>query len=220
MKNFLLGIVFFTAILAAGIMWFTIARPVVVLPRVKLAPGYYLLSGQKKSITSEDRRGKITLYSFAYTRCTSDCQTIYNNLKVIDSKLSSRQILNPPLDFITLTIDPEWDTPNRLADFPLPFQPHSVKWSWVTGTPNLVRTIAANGFEILFSPLPEGKVVFSPRYVLVDGEGIIRAELEGNEFTPDRFLSYLDILYKEISESQGASHLAYEAAHFFACYPH
>ena len=72
----------------------------------------------------------------------------------------------------------------------------------------------------MVSPLPEGRFVFSPRYVLVDGEGIIRAELEGPEFTPERFLEYLAILNTEISQSQGSSKLAYEAAHFFACYPH
>jgi protein SCO1/2 len=220
MKNLLLGIVVFAFILAAGIMWFTIARPIVVLPRIRLAPGYSLKTGQNRTITSEDRRGKLTLYSFAYTRCRTDCQSIYNNLQAIDSALAEKPKQNPPLDFITLTIDPDWDTPQRLADFSLPFQLHAVTWSWISGNPDIIQHIAKDGFEIFYSLLPEGKIVFSPRYVLVDGEGIIRTELEGPEFTPDRFLEYMAILMKEISQEQGSSRLAYEAAHFFACYPH
>lgn len=220
MKNFLLGIVIFTGVIALGILWFTIARPVVVLPRIRLAPGYSLQAASRQTITSEDRRGKLTLYSFAYTRCVADCQSIYNNLQAVDSALALKPKQDPPLDFITLTIDPEWDTPQRITDFPLPFQPQAVTWSWVSGSPNIIQNIIAGGFELLYSPLPEGKFVFSPRYVLVDGEGIIRTELEGEEFSPTRFLDYLDVLNREITQTGGSSHLAYEAAHFFACYPH
>jgi protein SCO1/2 len=220
MKDFLRGIIVFATILAAGILWFTIARPVVVLPRIRLAPGYSLRTGLNQIITSEDRRGKLTLYSFAYTRCTSDCQYIYSNLQAIDTTLSSKPEQVPPLDFITITIDPDWDTQDRLAEFPLPFQPKAVNWDWLTGNPALVQNITATGFELMYSPLSEGRFVFSQYYVLVDGEGIIRSEFEGPEFTPERFLDYLDILNKEISQSQGSSKLAYEAAHFFACYPH
>jgi protein SCO1/2 len=220
MKNFLRGIIVFTAILAAGILWFTIARPVVVLPRIRLAPGYSLRTGMNQVITSEDRRGKLTLYSFAYTRCAADCQYIYNNLRVIDSALAAKPQQNPRLDFITITIDPDWDTQQRLSEFPLPFQPRSVTWNWLTGSTSLVQVITAKGFDLLYSPLADGRFVYSQRYVLVDGEGIIRSELEGPEFTPERFVEYLEILNKEIAQSTGSSKLAYEAAHFFACYPH
>jgi protein SCO1/2 len=220
MKYFLRGIIVFTTILAAGILWFTIARPIVVLPRIRLAPGYSLQSGSSQTITSEDRRGRLTLYTFAYTRCGNDCRYIFENLQAIDAELALGPQQVPPLDFVTLTIDPAWDTAQRLTAFDLPFQPKAVKWSWLTGNPAFVQTIAATGFELLFSPVQDGKFVFSQRYVLVDGEGIIRAELEGPEFTPKRFFEYLDILDKEISQSQGSSKLAYEAAHFFACYPH
>lgn len=220
MKNLLTGIVIFAVILAAGILWFTISRPVVVLPRIRLAPGYSLQSDQNRTFTSEDRRGKLTLYTFAYTSCSSDCLSIYKNLQAVDSALELKPGQNPPLDFITLTIDPIIDTPQHLDGFSLPFQPDSVTWTWLSGNPVIIQNIVANGFELMVSPLPEGRFVFSPRYVLVDGEGIIRTELEGPEFTSERFLEYLEILNTEIAQSQGSSRLAYEAAHFFACYPH
>jgi protein SCO1/2 len=220
MKNLLKGIVIFAGILAVGILWFTISRPVVVLPRIRPAPGYSLQSSHGQTFTSEDRRGKLTLYTFAYTHCTTDCLTIYNNLQEIDAALSQKPEQKPPLDFITLTIDPQRDTPEQMAEFSTPFKPHSVGWSWLSGNPAIIQNIVTNGFELMVSPLPEGRFVFSPRYVLVDGEGIIRTELEGPEFTPERFLEYLEILNTEIAQSQGSSRLAYEAAHFFACYPH
>lgn len=213
----LLGI---AGVLVAAVLWFTTARPVVVLPRIRLAPGYTLQNAAGSSVTSEDQRGKLTLYSFAYTRCTQDCAAIYTSLEEIDRLLAQRGPLNPPLRFITLTVDPGYDTPQQLGQFRPAFQPAAVEWLWLTGSEKWIKTIVGGNFNVLYQPQEDGSVFFAPQYVLVDGNGIVRAVYEGAELKPAAFVDQLDLLYTEIEQSSGAARLAYEAAHFFACYPH
>ena len=51
-----------------GVMAFTIFEPIQVLPRIRLAPGFAMTDQAGDRLTSEDLRGEIVLYSFAYTR--------------------------------------------------------------------------------------------------------------------------------------------------------
>lgn len=207
------------ALLIIAVLWFTTARPVLVLPRLRLSPGYALTRADGARVTSEDQRGKLTLYSFAYSGCAERCTAVYATLKELDAALVERGALNPPLRFLTISIDAN-DTPQSLAQFPMPFQPQAVEWWWLTGEETALRMVIGSGFEVLAQPDADGSFVFAPRFVLVDGAGIIRGEYDAAVTSPQQIIDYLDILYAEIEKSTGASRLAYEAAHFFACYPH
>jgi len=210
----------FGAALVAGVLWFTTARPVLVLPRLSLAPGYGLQTAAGELFTSEDGRGVVTLYSFAYTGCGERCGMIYEKLQAVDAALAQSPALDPPLRFVTLTIDPERDTPEILAGFRLPFEPQAAEWVWLTGEPDKLKLVSGGGFEVLYQAQEDGSIFFDPLLVLVDGNGIIRGEYEISRYSAESLVTYIDLLYEEIQQSSGAAKLAYEAAHFFACYPH
>lgn len=220
MKRFGVILAFLGAAVAAFVLWFALARPVLVLPRLRLAPGFSLTGADGASVTSEAGRGKITLYTFAFTNCQAQCAKTYDTLQAIDAGLSQWPSVVPPFRIVTLSIDPANDTPQTLASFRLPFQPKVSDWTWVTGSPERMKEIIGGSFEVLYAPQPDGSLVFSPRYVLVDGEGIIRGDYDGTTTSPESILNYLSILYEEIANTTGPGRMAYEAAHFFACYPH
>ncbi len=207
------------ALLVGAVLFFTIARPVVVLPRIRLAPGYVLQDQTAANISSEDARGKLTLYSFAYTGCKTDCAAIYDSLQAIDAAVAAQPPRSPALRFVTLTIDPQHDTPQTLQNFERPFTPAAVEWIWLTGSETWMRSVTGGAFEVLYQPQDDGSVFFAPRYILVDGVGVVRAIYDGAALDAGTFMQHLALLYKEIEQSGGASRLAYEAAHFFACYP-
>ena len=64
-------------------------------------------------------------------------------------------------------------------------------------------------------------VAFDPMLVLVDGWGVIRGEYKYQTLTSDadKIVRHLGILGEELRNAKGAASLAYEAAHFFLCYP-
>ncbi len=206
-------------LLVISILWFTTARPIVVLPRMRLSPGYGLQDVSGNLVTSDQQRGLLTLYSFAYTRCGDECHSMYAALQEIDAALAGQPTRQPRLQFITITVDPARDTPEALAAFPLPFDPKTVQWRWLTSSQERVKAVAGGGFEVLVQPRQDDSLFLTPRLVLVDGAGVVRASFEGSQIDSRNILAQLALLYKEIERSQGANRLAYEAAHFFACYP-
>ncbi len=83
-----------------------------------------------------------------------------------------------------------------------------------------MKLVTGGGFEILYQPQEDGSIFFDPQMALVDGNGILRGQYEMSRFSAESLVAYIDYLYQEIEQSSGAAKLAYEAAHFFACYPH
>jgi len=221
-QKLLWGLLGLAVLLAAGIVWFTTARPVVVLPRIRLAPGYALTLPGGEQLNSESGRGVVTLYTFAYADCAERCTQLFSLMQGVDAELAKRpSALEPPLRYVTITVNPLEDTPDALAGIELPFTTKAASWTWLSGDPDAVHRTAMDGFGAVFARQTNGSIYFEPRLTLVDGEGIIRGEFSGTKL-PDAatLVAYLDILYAEIENATGSTRLAYEAAHFFACYPH
>ncbi|MBI5567151.1 MAG: SCO family protein, partial [Chloroflexi bacterium] len=100
-------------------------------------------------------------------------------------------------------------------------RPSSVTWDWLTGDVLRTKYVVGGGFSVFYDDRPgtTDTVRLDPRYVLVDGAGIVRAEYRTVDLNVERVAQDIAILADEIQNSQGAARLAYEAAHLFRCYP-
>lgn len=221
-KNYWFGFLFYggLGLFAVAVVAFNLFRPVTVLPRITLAPGYALTNSSGRSLTSEDLRGGLSLYSFSYSRCEG---THCPNLAEVQQLLNEQQVTDLPLSLVTISLDPEWDSPAVLADY---LQQSGYagsgrnNWHFLTGDSFLVRTIVGNGFSLYYKAEENGQVKFEPRFVLVDGLGMIRAYYYGSRPEPTILLRDIRLVSEEAQNSHGATRLAYEAAHLFLCYPH
>ncbi len=208
--------------LILGILAFAILRPIQVLPRIRLAPGYSLIDQNGNVVTSEDMRGTLTLYTFMYTRCTTpQCQRTWQTLREIERRLPETNIGDIPFRFVIISVDPEHDTPERLKAFARRSGVDEERWLFLTGTdPRLLRYIIGGGFEVYYKQEDDGKFKLDTAYILVDGWGIIRGEYRYQTLVPDtdRIVRHIGVLVEEIQKAKGAAKIAYEAAHLFLCY--
>ena len=210
------------AVLALGILAFATFKPIQVLPRIRLAPGYSMIDQDGNVVTSEDMRGTLVLYAFTYTRCHSpECQSMFSTLKEIDRRLPETGLGDLPFRIAVVSFDPEHDTPARLRAFARDLGVDTNTWVFLTGTdPRRLRYVIGGGFEVYYEPRADGTFLFDPTYILVDGWGIIRGEYRYQTVTPDtdRIVRHIKVLVEEIQRSKGAAKVAYEAAHLFLCY--
>lgn len=211
---FLAGIGIF---LILAIIWFTTARPIVVLPRVRLAPGYGFHTLTGNLISSESQRGKIILYTFTVPNCGDQCAYLDQTLTSLDHLLTASPIDTSPAPFEVITF---WLDPNTSTGAEIPPQMFSFPRTWLSGDADRLKLVVGSGFEVFYQLQSDGSYRIHPKMVLVDGWGIIRAEYEFPRLSAERIYNDLALLMKEISQSKGTARLAYEAAHFFACYPH
>ncbi len=209
-------------IITVGILAFAIFKPIRVLPRIRLAPGYSLIDQNGNVVTSEYLRGTLTLYTFTYTRCTSpQCQRTWKTLREIERRLPETNIGDIPFRFVIISIDPEHDTPKRLQAFARRLGVDEERWLFLTADdPRLLRYVVGGGFEVYYKQQEDGTFKFDTAYILVDGWGIIRGEYRYQTLVPDtdRIVRHIGVLVEEIEKAKGAAKLAYEAAHLFLCY--
>ena len=222
MKRLLLfGLYGFIGLLVLSALAFKIFQPVQVVPRIRLAPGFSLTTQTDDQLTNEDLRGQFVLYNFLYTRCPEPCNNLNETMREIQSRLNEIEMADIPIKFVTISFDPDYDTPEVLDAYAEVQDANPDQWIFATTTDLVkLKTIIGGSFEAYYEQQEDGTFTFDPKFVLVDGWGMIRGEYRYQTMTPDaeRILRHIGVMAEEVIMSQGAATLAYEAAHYFLCY--
>lgn len=157
-------------------------------------PPFSLVERSGRRVTLEDLRGKVWVANFIYTQCTETCPT--QSLQVY--RLQLEFPTEPDLRLVSITVDPERDTPDVLKRYAERYQADPVRWLFLTGPKRAIYHLAADGFMLsvadpddpkqtsgmlpFLGPRPafathgsKGLVIHSSRFVLVDRHARIRA---------------------------------------------
>jgi protein SCO1/2 len=216
------------ALVAAGILagpllaiyLFVFLEPVQVLPKIGPAPGYQLIDQDGGSVASESLRGSLTLYTFAYSRCSGTCAEAVQRQREVQTQIDA-QSLGLPVRLVTVSIDTEHDTPERLKQWSTDVGADPATWSFVTGDAQSIRRLVAVGYDTFYTRANDGTWTMDTRMVLVDGWGVIRAQYGTQDYLPstERLVSDLSLVAEEALAMDGPARLAYDAAQLFGCYP-
>ena len=94
-------------------------------------------NGQSVSLRKEMDDGRPVVLNFIYTSCTSICPVMSQTLAQFDSKLGGDR---HKVHLMSISIDPEEDTPQRLTEYAKKFN-SGPEWQHYTGT--LAASVAA-----------------------------------------------------------------------------
>jgi protein SCO1/2 len=124
-------------------------------------------------VTLADFRGRVVLLNFGFTTCPDVCPTVLSRMRQVLEDLGPEAAAVAPL---FVTIDPERDTPERLAPYLAHFSPAFVGLS---GSEAEVRAASAP-FKAFYerTPMPapmEYGFAHSDQIYLLDREGRVRA---------------------------------------------
>ncbi|RUA16328.1 MAG: hypothetical protein DSY55_04365 [Clostridia bacterium] len=201
---------------------FIIFQPIQVLPRERLSPGFILTNQDGETLNSEYFRGKLTLYNFSYTRCLPpQCEQLDKTMKEVQDRLGEVEVYDIPVEFATITFDPEYDTPAVLKAHAQALGADTSNWNFFTSDePVQTKRVIGVGFQVYYKERSPDDFDFTPTMILVDGWGIVRG-IYNDRIYPidaDRILQHLNIVASEATFSKGANSIGYEAAHLFCCY--
>jgi protein SCO1 len=211
------------ALALAALLAFALFKPILVLPRMGLGPGFLLTDQDGARLTNEDLRGHIVLYNFTYTACDTPCPATGAIMRAVQEQLPTMATQNLPVTLVTLSFDPDRDSAAQLRGYAARYGANSAIWRLATGDATALKYIIGGGFGVYYQANPKATIgdrfTFVPTFVLVDGAGLIRAKYR--TAAPDLAILQRDIelVAKEAAESTGAARLVYEAAHLFVCYP-
>jgi cytochrome oxidase Cu insertion factor (SCO1/SenC/PrrC family) len=160
------------------------ARPrpfVPVLREGDAVPSTALLDQRGRPFSLATANGRTTIASFIYTRCP-DAQMC----PLVAAKFArmQRALRGTPLRLITLTLDPEYDTPHVLARYGASFGADPAIWTLGTGPQAAIDDVAGRLGILVERPRP-GVIVHTEGVVVIDRRGRVARFVDGAAWLPD-----------------------------------
>lgn len=163
------------------------------LPTIGQAPDFTLLSQDRMRVSLRDLRGKVVAIAFIYTYCTDVCPMLTDNMARVQEKLGTA--FGTKIDFVSITVDPERDTPDVLKQYAENFGANLKGWSFLTGDPATVHEVGRK-YGVIARKTADGDVDHTLLTSLVDPNGVLRVQYLGAAFDLEEFrgdlLSLLD----------------------------
>ncbi len=218
-RSYAIGAATATGALIGAVLWFAIARPVQVLPRMTQMPGFMLADQRKGWFGDVDLQGKLTLLSFGYTRCDTDCAPEADLLRHMRDTLAAQGLLGKRVQLVTISLDPAHDTPAALAAYAPTIGATPDTWRLLTGAPAEVRALVGGELGIYYAdPVGDAPIDHTRQVLLIDQTGLIRARYDARALSEETVLRDIGLVQQEAASGE-LSKPMYELAHLFVCYP-
>lgn len=147
-------------------------------------PDFTLVDQAKQRVSLSSLAGKVLVVNFIYTRCALPqfCLRVSNNFGVLQKRFQKE--LGKDVVLLTITFDPQRDTPEVLAEYALQWKADPKTWHFLTGPVADVRKVCAL-FGVEYFP-DEGLMNHSLRTAVIDRRGTLVASIEGNTYSPEQ----------------------------------
>lgn len=140
-------------------------------------PAFSLTSQNGHSVTRDELLGRIWVANFVFTRCPSVCPMLTAKFHALQGKLRDLEGVR----FVSLSVDPEYDTPEVLKAYAERFEADPERWLFLTGPLTEIERTIVKGFKVhRGQPEPNEldpsltDIMHGEHFVLVDPEGTIR----------------------------------------------
>ena len=107
-------------------------------------PPLALVDQDGAPLTADDFTGRLTFLTFIFTRCPVPdyCPLVSRRFTQVQSALAADPSLPRDVRLLSITIDPEFDTPPVLKAFALAIGADPARWRFAGGDPGAVRRVA------------------------------------------------------------------------------
>lgn len=109
---------------------------------------FSLIDQNGEVFDSAELQGHPWVAAFIFTRCAGYCPALVRNMRL---ELADR-VDDPDLRFVVVSVDPEYDTPERLSQYANVWADGSDRWVFLTGEKSEIYKLVQHGFRL---PLQE-----------------------------------------------------------------
>ncbi len=144
---------------------------------------FTLTSQNGKTISLADLRGHVWVADIIFTRCPGPCLKMSRQMKEIQDALPRKSSTR----FVSLTTDPDFDTPSVLEKYAERFEADPERWLFLTGTKAAIGKLASGTNSLNLSAIetrPDQRAsaddlfVHSTIFVIVDKRARLRGVFE------------------------------------------
>jgi protein SCO1 len=164
------------------------------LPTIGTAPDFALTSQDGAEVTLAALRGKVVALTFIYTSCPDICPMLTDKMARVQDALGPD--FGSKVAFVSITTDPERDTPEVLKGYAEAFEANLAGWSFLTGEPATVLDVA-HRYGVAVAKAADGQVDHTMLTTLIDRQGTMRVQYLGYRFEEEEFRGDLESLVNE-----------------------
>jgi protein SCO1/2 len=164
------------------------------LPRIGPAPAFMLTTQDGNPLSLDELRGKVVVVTFIFASCAHSCPRLTAKMATLQPRLGAD--FGPRVFFVSVTVDPERDTPEVLKRYAEGHGARPGGWAFVTGTPAEIRDVARR-YGIAYERMPSGDVDHTFLTSVIDRSGTLRVQYLGVRFDSDELFRDIESLLRE-----------------------
>lgn len=163
-----------------------VTNVVVQRPNVNIPlPEFAVTDQHGAPFTSQSMAGHVTIVDFVFTSCPSVCPALTKKMSTLLARTED------DVRLLSISVDPENDTPARMTEFLDKYGTQSPRWSFVTGEPKVVEATVVQGFKSRVSRDQAGTLSHGEHFVVVDKALRIRGYFDA---TPSGLEDLVDLV--------------------------
>ena len=165
-----------------------LAKPLPVYGQVA---DFTLTNQNGRAVSLADLRGHVWVADIIFTRCQGPCPAITRQMNYLQQALPAES----QAELVSLTTDPDFDTPPVLKAYAEEFGVDTNRWMFLTGPKKDIAKLAIDSLKLTAiekqaaeRESPNDLFVHSTIFVLVDQRGRLRGVFEttGDEIDPQK----------------------------------
>ena len=139
-----------------------------------------------RMVTRADLEGKFLVVNFVFTGCSISCLAVNHSMAEVQKSVAGQDDIR----LVSLTVDPDSDTPERLAKFAMQFGADTNRWLFLTGEKRVLYPLLEESFLVqrdqrLLGFVPGG-FSHTDRIAVMDNHGSLRGLINGLQTTAPR----------------------------------
>ena len=163
------------------------AQSSIDIPVIKEVPKFSFTNQNGEKFSNDNFRGKVTILNFIFTSCTGPCPLMTSNMQKLYSNFKGTK----EVQFVSITVDPEVDTQEKLKLEAEMIGVDNDQWQFLRSNLDEVKKLKRDGFMLFADNLPNGHSIKS---ILIDNVGNIRKYYDGTDKGSQEILKK-DIVY-------------------------
>jgi protein SCO1 len=114
--------------------------------------------------------GRTVIVDFIFTRCTSVCSALGTSYQQLQADIRKRHLENQ-VRLVTVSFDPEHDTPDIIADYGRRFRANPDTWTILTPIDSKALRRSLDAFGVVRVRAPNGQYIHNAAFNVIDRSG-------------------------------------------------
>jgi protein SCO1/2 len=108
-------------------------------------PAFALTDQTGAAFGTRELAGKVWVADFVFTACQEACPLLSQRMQELGRRTRH---LGPDFHLVSISVDPERDTPARLTEYAARYKANPLAWSFLTGPVEKIQDAVTGGFKV------------------------------------------------------------------------